>query len=201
MAGTADIDIDSVQRSLEVESAFVGAMDATDTYVGSYEQLHGRLKEVSLREMSRTWRLRELPKQILLTILQAFFELARARYAMGVHSISPAQFSSQLEASKRVRLGNHGAEASLLILEEDDQESVILRRRSLSLNNKQSQDEEGKLSDAQACPCWSIRGLVSEIDLQLRANFAAALQGLRRSGHLLQGARVCRGSTKARTAS
>ncbi|CAL5225482.1 g8307 [Coccomyxa viridis] len=116
MAGTADIDLGTDQRKQELESAFVGAMDAADTYVNSYEQLHGRLKE-------------------------AFFELARARYAMGVHSVSPAQFSSQLEASKRVRFGNHGAETSLLILEED-QESAGLRRRSLSLNNKQSQVEE-----------------------------------------------------------
>lgn len=99
--------------------------------------------------------LKRASKQELLCILQAFFELARARYAMGVHSVSPAQFSSQLEASKRVRFGNHGAETSLLILEED-QESAGLRRRSLSLNNKQSQVEEGELSDAQASHSSSI---------------------------------------------
>ncbi len=49
MAGTADIDLGTDQRKQELESAFVGAMDAADSYVNSYEQLHGRLKEVSIR--------------------------------------------------------------------------------------------------------------------------------------------------------
>lgn len=47
MAGTEDIDPRSNSRLLELESAFVGAMDAADTYVNSYEELHGRLKAVS----------------------------------------------------------------------------------------------------------------------------------------------------------
>ena len=151
MAGTTDIDMSSDQRKLELESAFVGAMDATDSYVTSYEQLHGRLKEVSSQAGNdQAVALERALEQTLLHIMQAFFELARARYAMGVHSISPAQFSPQLEASKRVRMGSHGAETSLLILEEDDQETLTLRRKSLSLNNKQSHD--GKFPDAQGIP-------------------------------------------------
>ena len=85
-------------------------------------------------------------------ILQAYFELARARYAMGVHSIGPAQFSSQLEASKRVRVGSYGTDSSLFILEEDDDESMGLRRRSQSFNNEQLHANDGKLSEAKASP-------------------------------------------------
>ena len=44
MAGTADIDIRNHERLSELESCFVGAVDAVDTYVCSYEQLHSRLK-------------------------------------------------------------------------------------------------------------------------------------------------------------
>ena len=76
--------------------------------------------------------------------MQAYFELARARYAMGVHSISPAQFSSQLEATKRIRVGNGKAEAPLLALEEDGGESLGLRRRSLSLTKQHAPIKEGE---------------------------------------------------------
>lgn len=47
MAGTADIDLSGKSNLAEVEAAFVKAMDAAEVYVGSYEQLHIRLKEVS----------------------------------------------------------------------------------------------------------------------------------------------------------
>ncbi len=46
MAGVEDINGSIEQRMPELESAFVCAMDAADVYVSSYEQLHGRLKEV-----------------------------------------------------------------------------------------------------------------------------------------------------------
>ncbi len=47
MAGAADIDLRSGSSLADVEGAFVYAMDAAEAYVCSYEQLHGRLKEVS----------------------------------------------------------------------------------------------------------------------------------------------------------
>ena len=148
MAGIEDVDLGSDSRLLELESAFVSAMNAADAYVDSYEALHGRLKAVSMQGMHSGNDIDTCKAcmQILFCLLQAYFELARARYAMGVHSISPAQFSSQLEASKRVRVGDRGTDSLLLILVEDDDESVGLRRRSLSLSNKGSRVKEGKSS-------------------------------------------------------
>ena len=148
MAGAENVDLRADSHLLELESAFVNSLNATDAYVDSYEALHGRLKAVSMQGMHLTnyvdtcWAC----MQILHRVLQAYFELARARYAMGVHSVSPAQFSSHLEASKRVRVGERGTDSSLLILVEDDAESMDLRRKSLSLSNKESCIKEGELS-------------------------------------------------------
>jgi len=64
---------------------------------------------------------------------------------MGVHSISPAQFSSQLEASKRVRIGDDETKYPFSLLEEDQGESLALRKRGLSLGNKHANIKEGKL--------------------------------------------------------
>ncbi len=64
---------------------------------------------------------------------------------MGVHSISPAQFSSQLEASKRVRIGSDEAKNPFLLLEEDQGERPGLRKRSLSLSNQHANIKDGKL--------------------------------------------------------
>jgi len=46
MAGAEDVNVSIKQKTPELETAFVCAMDAADVYVSSYEQLHGRLKEV-----------------------------------------------------------------------------------------------------------------------------------------------------------
>ena len=53
MAGTKDNHPGSESHLLELESAFVGAMNAADTYVNSYEELHGRLKAVSMQTCTK----------------------------------------------------------------------------------------------------------------------------------------------------
>ena len=62
---------------------------------------------------------------------------------MGVHSIGPAQFSSQMEASKRVRVLKPETGNTLVVLEENDDEALGLRRRSLSLTDQKGHCKDG----------------------------------------------------------
>ena len=78
------------------------------------------------------------------SLLQAYFELARARYAMGVHSVSPAQFASQLEASTTVSVGNGNSDTPFSLLGEEQVESLRDRRRSTSLPHNQKHTKEGE---------------------------------------------------------
>ena len=75
---------------------------------------------------------------------QAYFELARARYAMGIHSVSPAQFASQLEASTIVSVGNSNSETPYSLLNEEQGEILTDRRRRTSLAHSQGHIMEGE---------------------------------------------------------
>jgi hypothetical protein len=77
--------------------------------------------------------------------MQAYFELARARYAMGVHSISPAQFSSQMEASKLVHIEGQETDSPFSLLEPEHTEGVGQRKSSLSLTHGQRHIKQGKV--------------------------------------------------------
>ena len=77
-------------------------------------------------------------------LLQAYFELARARYAMGIHSVSPAQFASQLEASTIVNVGSSNSDTPFSLLGEEQGESLRDMWRSTSLSHSQGPTKEGK---------------------------------------------------------
>ena len=78
------------------------------------------------------------------SLTQAYFELARARYAMGVHSVSPAQFASQLEASAFVCVGDSNSDTPFSLHGEEQGEILRDRRRTSSLARSQGPTMEGE---------------------------------------------------------
>ena len=78
-------------------------------------------------------------------VSQGYFELARARYAMGVHSISPSQFASHLEASRRVGVENNDTDGPFSLLGEEQDLCTSQKGRSMSLSRNPTQSKEGEL--------------------------------------------------------
>ena len=63
---------------------------------------------------------------------------------MGIHSVSSAQFASQLEASTIVVVGNSNSDNPFSLLGEEQGESLRDRRRSTSLAHSQVHTKEGE---------------------------------------------------------
>ncbi len=111
-----------------VEDAFINALDASDKYLTQHAQLQSLLKEASYWKFSKSPHFLAVQLAQYLTshrpetqcALQAFFCLAKARYAMGSHRVGVSQFDAHMTATSLIAINpeSEGSQYSVLRLKE-----------------------------------------------------------------------------------
>jgi hypothetical protein len=133
-------DAHSLSHKEALEHEFVSSLDALDEFLRHNDQLQQHLKEVlkiNRAALPRRGQNFKRDCQDVDRLLQAYLCLARARYGMGVHSVSSTKFDAHLEASTLISVSTDPPSFSLL-----PPGKGVLRRAA---GNRATEEDAGSL--------------------------------------------------------